>query len=658
MNGWAEQTVEPAPRQETSRIPYLPGLDGLRAVAVVSVMLYHANHSWLGGGFLGVEVFFVISGYLITLLLIGERDRTGAVDLKQFWVRRFRRLLPALFTMMAALGVYMALFQRRPQGQTRGDFLGGIFYVSNWYQIFVGQGYTANEAFAPLRHLWSLAVEEQFYLLWPLVMVAILRRGTQRLPRVALWLVGISAFIAVITAALYVGGDVANTCSSTANGYWHVFGRCINANEALYLSTITRAGGLLLGSAFAMVWRPAAIMRGPLRDRPGRLDAFAGIGLLVLAVMFSRLTVAVEGATLGTHFDAWLFRGGFLLTGLATLLVVAAATHQRSLTGALLGNPVFAWIGTRSYGLYLYHWPIYQIIRKEAGVQLTVAKFVLAMVITVPITELSYRFIETPIRQGKLGEWWKARRAGTRAGSRNGAIIGGSVAVLVLATGLSFAMADNQCVGAVSCSLVGAGPVGPSTPATDPATDPTTPTGTGVTVGTPIETTPTTPVVIGPVAIGESVMVGATNELLQAGFIVDAAEDRQGSDVAQILSTMRANNQLGDTVVIQVGTNGTVSDDAWASIMASLPADLTPHVYVLTVRAPANWIEGNNARINALPTTYPNVTVVDWATESEQIVDQLCPNDGHVHLTCNKAAPIFYTNLILAKAGLALLPTA
>ena len=126
---------------------------------------------WLGGGFLGVEVFFVISGYLITLLLIGEHERTGRVNLGQFWLRRFRRLLPAVLTMMGAVAVYMALFNREPQGRTRGDFLGGIFYISNWYQIFVGQGYTANEAFVPFRHLWSLAVEEQFYLIWPLVMV-------------------------------------------------------------------------------------------------------------------------------------------------------------------------------------------------------------------------------------------------------------------------------------------------------------------------------------------------------------------------------------------------------------------------------------------------------------------------------------------------------
>jgi len=140
--------------QQIGRLPYLPGLDGLRAIAVVAVMIYNANHEWLSGGFLGVEVFFVISGYLITLLLVGEHERRGRIDLGQFWKRRARRLLPALLLLLAGLAVFMTLFRRRPMGRTRGDFAGGIFYISNWYQIVVGQGYTANEAFVPLRHLW------------------------------------------------------------------------------------------------------------------------------------------------------------------------------------------------------------------------------------------------------------------------------------------------------------------------------------------------------------------------------------------------------------------------------------------------------------------------------------------------------------------------
>ena len=175
-------SVTPASRRQIDRLPYLPGLDGLRAVAVVAVMIYHANHKWLSGGFLGVEVFFVISGYLITLLLIGEYARDGHIRLAQFWKRRFRRLLPPLFVVLAGLAVYMAAFRRTPMGRTRGDFAGGLFYVSNWYQIIVGQGYTANEAFVPLRHLWSLAVEEQFYLIWPLVMVAVLIRRSRPRP--------------------------------------------------------------------------------------------------------------------------------------------------------------------------------------------------------------------------------------------------------------------------------------------------------------------------------------------------------------------------------------------------------------------------------------------------------------------------------------------
>ncbi|MEO7371186.1 MAG: acyltransferase, partial [Ilumatobacteraceae bacterium] len=328
-----------APKRQLNRVPYLPGLDGMRALAVVAVMLYHANHTWLGGGFLGVEVFFVISGYLITLLLIGEHERNGRINLGQFWMRRFRRLLPAVLTMMGGVAVYMALFKRSPQGRTRGDFMGGIFYSSNWYQIFVGQSYTANEAFVPFRHLWSLAVEEQFYLIWPLLMVGILRLGRGRLPRVAMWLFGASAAIALIVGVLFAGGDVATTCAPDAmNGYWRMFGRCISINDALYLGTFSRAGGLLMGAGFAMVWRPMALMRGAARDKARQLDLLAVAGLALLGLLVWKVTLSGDGHSTGIRYDPWLFRGGFFLTGLATLMVIAAVTHQRAMMGRLLGN--------------------------------------------------------------------------------------------------------------------------------------------------------------------------------------------------------------------------------------------------------------------------------------------------------------------------------
>ena len=352
-----------------SRVPYLPGLDGLRALAVVAVMIYHANPSWLPGGFLGVEVFFVISGYLITLLLIAERERTGRVALGQFWMRRARRLLPALFVTLFIVVSYTALFRTEALGQIRGDVVASLFYVTNWYQVWVGQGYTASGDFAPLRHLWSLAVEEQFYLVWPLVMAVLLRVGPRRVTASARWLMLAAIALTAVIAIAYHPGRIAD-CDITPGAFFDVGQRCISKADTLYLSTVTRAGGLLLGAALAMVWRPGAIMRSPMRSKGAQLDVLAVLGLAGLGAM-----------TWWVHFmtpdgaDPLLFRGGFFVTSLLTLLVIAAVTHQRARAGAVLGNPLFLWVGTRSYGLYLYHWPIYQVIREVAGNRLTLTQF-------------------------------------------------------------------------------------------------------------------------------------------------------------------------------------------------------------------------------------------------------------------------------------------
>ncbi len=389
------------PRQAISRVPYLPGLDGMRALAVMAVMVYHANPDWLPGGFLGVEVFFVISGYLITLLLIGEHERSGTVSLRGFYTRRARRLLPALCTLLVAITIYTALFKRDSLGQLRGDVIAALAYVSNWYQIWVGQGYTASGDFAPLRHLWSLAVEEQFYLVWPLIMVCLIRLGRRRLPDMARWLFLAAFLITVAVALLYYSGPI-ETCASTPDAYWQVAGRCLSKTDTLYLSTPTRATGLLLGSAFAMVWRPVAVMRGPIRTKGRLLDIGAVFGLAALGALCLVLHIVTEDGA-----DPWLFRGGFFVIGIASLFVIAAVTHRGARAGALLGNPVLLWIGTRSYGLYLYHWPIYQIMRGVAGRNLSVVQFVSALILSGIVTELSYRFIESPIRRGQVGRWWR-----------------------------------------------------------------------------------------------------------------------------------------------------------------------------------------------------------------------------------------------------------
>ncbi len=667
----AEKLTHPTLRNQISRVPYLPGLDGLRAIAVTAVLVYHANHEWLSGGFLGVEVFFVISGYLITLLLLSEKERTGRVRLGQFWMRRARRLLPALFVMMAALAIYMSLFKQDPMGQARGDLLGGTFYVSNWYQIWVGQGYTAATSFAPLRHLWSLAVEEQFYLVWPLVMVVLLRKRSDKLPRVALWLLSASVFISLTVAALFIAGTVfigANSITNAAScgagdshGYISLFGHCLNVNEALYLSTITRASGLMLGAAFALVWRPVAIMRGPLRQRGRLVDLVGLVGLIGLALLMNRLEL-VDSLT--NEYDPWLFRGGFLLTGICTIAIIAAATHRRAYIGRLLGIRPLHWVGTRSYGLYLYHWPIYQIIR-EPGEQLTMRQFLTALLIALPITELSYRLVELPVRQGRLGEWMRGeRRPRTKAAlqtRRRTFVLASVFAVLAGFATVTIATADVKCEGQVACDSekglaeIANGPVTTVPPLTVAPTLPVVqPTLPGEAAVPTTEAAPVTTLVAADLlpayAIGESVMLGAAPQLTAAGIQVNAAVSRQGKNVAEIVELTRAGGDLGRTVIIQTGTNGSVSDETFARIMAALPPDLTPLVVFLTVKAPKGWIADNNTRIRALPSLYPNVKVVDWETEAQQILGELSKSDGGVHLSTSNAKQ-FYANLILDAIG-------
>jgi peptidoglycan/LPS O-acetylase OafA/YrhL len=624
------ERLAPTPSGGLSRVPYLPGLDGLRAIAVVGVMIYHANHTWLRGGYLGVEVFFVISGYLITLLLIGEHERTGRVALGDFWKRRARRLLPALYLMMAMLLVYVTAFYPAVRESVRGDFLAGLFYVSNWYQILVGQGYASSEAFVPLRHLWSLAVEEQFYLVWPLVMTVVLRRRRRSLPSIGLTLVLASIAITGLVAVLFANGFVPNACTAeNGHGYWHIASRCISINDSLYLGSISRAGGLLLGGGFAMLWRPMAVLRGPLRDRGPLLDGLAVVGIAALGFLMWEMFLFEEGT-----YNPWLYHGGFLLTGVATLLVIAAATHLNAATGNLLGNPVLRWIGTRSYGLYLFHWPIYQIIRKQAQINLTLPKMLLAMAITLPLTELSYRFVETPIRKGALSRVVAAARR------RPQYVVAGVSVVAMLGVGVvSIAGASPQCVGAVACSLA---------VTTDPATTPL-PTTPGATDATDATTTTIPPVPAKYVAIGESVMVGARNQLTGAGVVVQARENRGPDGVRNAILQLVGLGQLGEgsSLVIQVGTNAPVSDSQFANIIQQIPPGVKA-VWFMTLRAPVKWVPDNNARILALPSKYPNVQVIDWATESKNI--QLCA-DG-IHVTCSIQAKDFYANLILTKFGL------
>ena len=631
--------------QQISRVPYLPGLDGLRAIAVVAVIVYHANADWLPGGFLGVEVFFVISGYLITLLLVAEHERTDVVSLRDFWARRARRLLPALFAMMGLLVVWSAFFERDALGALRGDVIAGSLYGANWFQIAIGAGYTAVNDFAPLRHLWSLAVEEQFYVVWPVVMLVILRAGRDRLPRVAMWFVGVATAIAVVVAVLMPSGPI-GTCIETPDAYWSIGERCVSKVDALYLSTPTRASGLLLGAALALVWRPFALLRGPMRDKGKALDPLAIVGLAGLAFLAWNTKILKLKGEEGLHADPLLFRGGLFLTGVLTVMVIAAVAHQRAFSGRVLGNPVLRVIGERSYGLYLYHWPVFQALRHETGVPLKVHEFVGAMLVTVAITEISYRFVELPIRERRFRESMGALLHGGPGALRRRGTFGVLAATIVAIPAfsvVSLASAELK-PNTVQASLNEA--EGVVIDVLDEVASPSTGS-PNVTSPSPSGSTdtPTTTVFVPPFyevfAIGDSVMKGAAPELASRGIVVDAEENRQGKLAAEIFVQLRDLGVGMNAAVVHVGTNGPMSTETLDQMMSAL-ADV-PRVVVLTGRGNREWIEPNNARIRALPERYPNVVVLDWQLVAELCSGECFTGDG-IHL--DRDGSTFYADEI------------
>ena len=586
-------------------VPYVPGLDGLRALAVLAVIVYHANREWLGGGFLGVEVFFVISGYLITLLLIAERERVGTVSLRQFWIRRARRLLPALFTLLIGTITYCAIFDADRLGKLRGDVLGGVFYVSNWFQVWTGSSYTSASEFAPLRHLWSLAVEEQFYIVWPVVMYVLLRRlGNKTLPLIGMLFTALAGLVALYTALVFRAGPI-DTLEKTPDQYMELFGRTVLRTDYLYLGTVTRASGLLLGAALATLWRPWAIRRGRAGSNANGLDVLGVLSIAALAWMCWKFREVVLVENVGTQGYELLYKGGLIMVGLATVFAIATVTHPRSRLGKyVIGTPVLVWIGKRSYGLYLYHWVIFQAYRKSAGVLLTVEEFVALMAITIVVTEASYQFIETPIRNGKAREAWNAWRSRSTRMWGPLPIVAATLAVIPL-----FSIASM--VGArvieddVASNLDDNEGVVVTVPSTSVPVNTTVPVATTV----PAER-------IDVLAVGDSVMLGSARKLTAQGVVVDAVKNRQVLEALQVFNYYKSINQLGENVVIHLGTNGTTNETTFDRVMGAL-SDVD-RVLVLTVRVPGREYQNiNNGIINALPLKYPNVTILDWLDYSK-----------------------------------------
>lgn len=362
-------TSTPADKTTSRRptIPHLPALDGLRGLAVLGVLFFHDGR--LPGGYLGVDLFFVLSGYLITSLLLAEWSATQKIDLAAFWIRRARRLFPALLALMPAVALYAATLAKPGELlRIRFDGFSTLAYIANWRAIFAGRSYwDMFEAPSPLEHTWSLAIEEQFYVIWPLLTVAVLYqfRNSRRA------MLGMSLILGILSAILLV---------------WH--GTRIGGTDRAYLGTDTRGAAILFGAVLACVLAGRDSSSPP---RPSRLlDALGICAVAGLGWAWVRMD--------GQH--AFLYRGGFFATELAVLVLIVCATRgPQSLVGRMLAFRPLTWVGLVSYGVYLWHWPLYVVLSPErlhfSGLPLTA----LRLSITFGVALISYHYLEQPIRK-------------------------------------------------------------------------------------------------------------------------------------------------------------------------------------------------------------------------------------------------------------------
>ena len=362
---------------------YITGLDGIRAIAVIMVLAYHLKLALFKSGFLGVTVFFVLSGYLITGILISEVEEEGTIDLKNFWLRRIRRLVPAVMSMAVVIIFVSAVVNRIIFTKGCKDFLASVLGFNNWWQIFNKVSYfEAAGVPSPFTHCWSLAIETQFYLIYPLILLGIYKlvksRGEGRANR-GLLFAGVTLLLALISVILMIV----------------LFDPQQDASR-VYYGTDTRAFSLLFGALLAILWE--------YRMVPRRLSA--SVNMVLGSVSFAVLlvmTIAINGSS-----NFW-YRGGQFFGTILTVLMVYAVSGRKTWLSRFLSNPVLKWIGDRSYSIYLWHYPIILLISK--GIKASWWITLIEIVLSVVLAELSYRFIETPIRYGIIGEYLNILRS-------------------------------------------------------------------------------------------------------------------------------------------------------------------------------------------------------------------------------------------------------
>jgi peptidoglycan/LPS O-acetylase OafA/YrhL len=595
------------PRPQDSRFPYLPGIDALRALAVLGVFAYHAGVSWVPGGFLGVDLFFVISGYLITSLLLRDWKQGGHVQLGRFWVRRARRLLPAVGVLIAVTMVVAAIVIPDRIDQLRGDALASLGYFANWHFIFGDQSYFDQFQRPSLfRHLWSLSVEEQFYLFWPLLFAAGMKLfGRRRL------------LLGVLAGAL---GSVALA--------WILFEPGSDASR-VYYGTDTHAVGLLAGVALALVWDPVELRRHP---------SGALVGPILDAVGIAALVYVVAQMVLIHDYDIGLWHGGYLALAVATAFLLASLAHPAARLGGVLGSPPALWLGLRSYSFYLWHWPVLALTRPGIDIDLPRGVLIpLQLGAVLALADLSYRYVELPFRgrapMPKLPkDWLRIARPAL-------AVSVVAIVALIGWSGLFNASNDSAQVAAASTRHVAiiparSGMAGGEDPSGHSAVR--RPEGSSPPALPPASNYPRI------IALGDSVMIGAADRLaarLGPGFSINAKVGRQADEFVAIVQKLKREGHSPEAMIIQMGDNGPLYGEDMEAIQKATAG--VGQLFLISDHAPVSWQDEANNALDEAAEQWPHTTLIDWAPVAAANEDLLW--DG-IHLTPGGAA--LYARLV------------
>lgn len=556
-------------------IRYIPAIDGLRAVAVIAVMLYHLGFKWIPGGFLGVDLFFVISGYVITRLLLDSIQRSGGLDLRAFYVARIRRLLPPLVFMIITTTIVVGLWAPDTMRRFLGDAPFALFGGMNWWLVFRHTDYFEAIGRPPLlQHTWSLGVEAQFYLLWPLILLLVLKYfGKNKIPGAALLIAAFSG-IALLLVSLQV--DAANSSQVS-----HV-----------YFGTDTHSIGLFLGAALAVSWIPQNLQETVSKKAQDFIDGIGVFGLLGIIAAF----LFVD------ETDPTLYKLAFPLAGIFGCAIITSIVHPASRFAPILSSKPFVWIGERSYAIYLWHWVVFQVTRPDYDLEGSEwALYALRILIVFALADISLRLVELPVRTGLIDYWFKGMKYRTkRVQLRQKA----GVIFLVLSVATLTATAATSAIAKGDRQLAE--------------------------LKEQLEQPTTTPEIKqgGLWVTGDSVILGIRFELdtRQHIGLINARVGRQAPELLEVIQHDKANMQ-GAIIVLNLGNNNKLTEEQVAAIFTAISDQ--PKIVVVNTAVPRGWRDENNALIAQYAAQY-GAQLVDWAAISDGHPEYFGPDGVHL----------------------------